>query len=131
MDCKSCRMGSIKPVSLMVEQVENPLGIFRSQPRFSWQIPCSQKGNYQKSYRIECASTRELLEKGEADLWDSGTVSSNELNLVPYQGKPLPSLQGYTGGSALPTPLINRASPAILPILKWVCWTRTNGRAFG
>ena len=94
MDCKSCRIGSIKPVSLMVEQVENPLGIFRSQPRFSWQIPCSQKGNYQKSYRIECASARELLEKGEADLWDSGTVSSNELNLVPYQGKPLSSLQG-------------------------------------
>ena len=40
MDCKSCRMGSIKPIALMVEQVENPLGIFRRQPRFSWQIPC-------------------------------------------------------------------------------------------
>lgn len=34
MDCKSCRMGSIKPIALMVEQVENPLGIFRRQPRF-------------------------------------------------------------------------------------------------
>ena len=87
-------MGSIKPVALMVEQVENPLGIFRAQPRFSWQIPCAQKGNYQKTYRIECASSRELLENGQADLWDSGIVSSNQLNLVPYQGKPLSSLQG-------------------------------------
>jgi len=68
-------------------------------PRFSWQYETDDSINRkvipnnvkQTSYRIIVASTRENAEKNIGDLWDSKTVASNRMLLIPYEGKPLHS----------------------------------------
>ena len=60
-------------------------------PRFSWKYETSDSNVRQTSYRIIVSSTRDLAEQGIGDLWDSKTVASDRMLLVPYGGKPLHS----------------------------------------
>lgn len=64
------------------------------KPRFSWQYEKTFTGR-QKSYRILVATSEEMLSRGEADLWDSGCVLSEESVGVVYGGKPLSSRTRY------------------------------------
>jgi alpha-L-rhamnosidase len=52
-----------------------------------------RRGARQTTYRILVASTRQKLDKGEIDLWDSGCVESDASVLVPYAGTKLRSRQ--------------------------------------
>ena len=70
----------------------NPVGIVNLKPRFSWNYVQSSQLT-QKSYRILVASSYELLEKMEPDLWDSEIVFSDEMVGITYQGKALVSRQ--------------------------------------
>ena len=74
---------------MRTENQVNPLGIGTSTPRFSWQITSDRKGVVQTSYQILVASSREKLDRNEADLWDSGERNSDEQLWIPYQGKAL------------------------------------------
>lgn len=74
---------------LVCEQLENPVGIDRRVPRFSWKLHSQKRGCLQKSYRILVASSRELLAKDEGDVWDSGKVRSGQSLLVAYAGDSL------------------------------------------
>lgn len=76
-------------VKMRTENRVNPLGIGTSTPRFSWQITSDRKGVVQTSYQILVASSREKLDRNEADLWDSGERNSDEQLWIPYQGKAL------------------------------------------
>ena len=76
-------------VKMRTENQVNPLGIGTSTPRFSWQITSDRKGVVQTSYQILVASSREKLDRNEADLWDSGERNSDEQLWIPYQGKAL------------------------------------------
>ena len=67
----------------------NPIGLGTTVPRFSWQTTSKKTGVVQTSYRIMVASTLEKLNKGEADLWDSGEQKSDEQLWIPYAGKTL------------------------------------------
>lgn len=78
---------------LRTEYLENPIGIGETSPRFSWWCESSKRGDMQTAYRILVASSRDMLEKNEGDLWDTGVVKSNETNQVAYAGKPLASRQ--------------------------------------
>ena len=74
-----CSVASAKGVSieaLRVCHLEKPLAIDTPTPSFSWQIHSAKAGDEQTSYRIMVASSEELLARGEADVWDSGTVES-------------------------------------------------------
>ena len=51
------------------------------------------RGQKQTAYRVIVASSAELLEKGEGDLWDSGKVANDETLNIEYTGKPLASGQ--------------------------------------
>ncbi|MGE4587394.1 MAG: hypothetical protein AB7D05_08645, partial [Mangrovibacterium sp.] len=82
---------TLRPVSLLCEMLENPLGIDVQHPRLSWQLHASGRNNAQTAYRILAASDPEKLAAGEGDLWDSGKVFSGQSILVPYSGKPLES----------------------------------------
>lgn len=80
--------------SLSVAQPEtegliNPVGLDIQQPVFSWQMVSESANDYQNSYQILVASTRDLLEKNQADLWDSRIVESADNNYIPYEGKSL------------------------------------------
>ncbi|MCR5456266.1 MAG: alpha-L-rhamnosidase [Bacteroidales bacterium] len=52
-------------------------------------INSNKKNTYQRKYYILVASSRELIDKDEGDLWDSGFVMDSSSVAVCYAGKPL------------------------------------------
>jgi len=84
---------SVTPTDLRCEYRENPLGIDAHEPRLSWQLDSSERGQRQTAYRVRAASSEALLVKGLGDLWDSGRVESGQSVLVRYAGRPLSARQ--------------------------------------
>ncbi len=83
------------PSDLRCEYLVNPLGMDVARPRFSWVLGMTGRGDTQTAYQLLVASNRDALEKGQGDMWDSGRVSSGEINQIEYQGKPLQSGRTY------------------------------------
>jgi alpha-L-rhamnosidase len=82
---------AVEITDLRCDYLENPLGIDTTKPRLSWKIESSKSDVMQKSYRIQVASSRQFLEQGKADFWDSGVVPSDQSIHVEYAGKELGS----------------------------------------
>ena len=82
-------------VGLRCENRENPVGMDAVQPRFSWQMRASGRGQRQMAYRILVSSTPELLAAQDGDVWDSGKVESDQSVAVRYGGIPLHSVTYY------------------------------------
>lgn len=82
---------NIAVVDLKCENLREPLGIDRTEPRFSWKIRSNKNGTEQKAFQVLVASSADLLQKDQADLWDSGKTESSASILVPYRGKPIGS----------------------------------------
>ena len=78
---------------LRCEYLDNPLGIDTPQPRLSWALESNQRGQKQTAYQILVASKDALLKADTGDLWDTGTVSSDQTVQVVYGGKALSSCQ--------------------------------------
>jgi alpha-L-rhamnosidase len=76
---------------LRCEYLVNPHGIDERSPRLSWTMEANRRGARQTAYRLRVASCPEKLAAGEADLWDSGRVESNQTTHIVYAGKPLRS----------------------------------------
>src|SRR4051794_3251531 len=88
-------MANVTPTALRCEHMESPLQVHRAQPRLSWRVGAGDKNarNVQQiAYRIVVASSAQLLEAKQGDLWDSARVDS-DATLVHYAGKPLVSRQ--------------------------------------
>ena len=66
------------PVALRVNLLVDPLGVDDATPSLSWQSSATAKNWMQAAYRVEVATTPELLRRGKADVWDSGRVASAE-----------------------------------------------------
>jgi alpha-L-rhamnosidase len=77
------------PVELRVDNLQNPLGIDDSAPKFSWQLRDATPGAKQTAYEVLVASSSELLAQGKADVWDSGRVASEQSLNVRYGGPAL------------------------------------------
>ncbi len=75
--------------NLKTEYLTNPVGLEETAPRFSWILVSEQRGAKQHTYRIRVSSTP----NGDADLWDSGMVESNDTTNIVYRGRPLGSRQ--------------------------------------
>lgn len=84
---------SVSVTKLRCEYLTDPLGIDSSNPRLSWIITSSQRGEMQTAYQILVASSPKLLDHDRGDLWDSGKVSSDESSQIVYSGNPLESRQ--------------------------------------
>ena len=87
---------SISPGQLQCEYLENPAGIDVVEPRLSWvlQVPDpQQRGLKQTGYQVLVASSRELLNKDEGDLWNTGKINSDQSIHIGYEGKTLKSRQ--------------------------------------
>jgi alpha-L-rhamnosidase len=76
---------------LRCESLQNPLGIDKSVPRFSWKISSAKNGTEQKAFQLLVACEPSGLNENRADLWNSGRVESSSSIFVPYQGKKLNS----------------------------------------
>ena len=78
---------------LRCEHLKNPMGIEAVSPRLSWCMAADERGARQTAYRIEVASSENLLAVGKADRWDSGRVDSDSSVLIWYEGTRLRSRQ--------------------------------------
>ena len=76
-------------INLSTEYLENPVGMDVSAPRLSWQMKKEVRGARQTAYRVLVATSNQLLEGNNPDLWDSGKTESDQSNQVVYAGKPL------------------------------------------
>ncbi len=78
---------------LRCEFLKNPLGIDVTEPRLSWMLDSKERGARQTAYEILVASSAGKLKPGQADLWDTGKVASDQSIHVSYAGRPLGSRQ--------------------------------------
>jgi alpha-L-rhamnosidase len=78
---------------LRCEYLKDPLGIGVAKPRLSWIIESTRRGEVQTAYQIFVASSQEMLDKNQADLWDSGKVMSDATAFIEYGGAALSSRQ--------------------------------------
>ena len=81
----------IKLHHLQCEMLTKPLGIDVLQPRLSWQIITNETEVEQTKYQVLVASSAKKLKNNNADLWDSGKVSSNASMNITYSGRKLKS----------------------------------------
>ncbi len=84
---------ALMPVEPRCEYRVNPQGIDEAQPRLTWRVESPERGQQQTSYRILVASDVKLLGSNSGDLWDSGSVATNQTVNITYAGKPLQARQ--------------------------------------
>ena len=82
---------SPKVFDLRCESLQNPLGIDKTTPRFSWKISSDKNGAEQTAFQILVAAKRSDLTENKADLWNSEKVESSTSIFVPYLGQELNS----------------------------------------
>ena len=85
----------LTPYALECEARTNPVGIDAANPRLDWKLKSDKRDDRQTAYQIVVASSREKLAAGQADVWDSGRVSSSETTWIGYAGPALRSFQRY------------------------------------
>ena len=78
---------------LRCRNLENPEGVDRAS--FSWEIETDLPNVAQNAWEIEIASTKKALEKGKADIWQSGKQTSDQQLNVEPQGAQLQPGVGY------------------------------------
>lgn len=83
------------PVRLRCDYRTNPLGIDRLTPRLSWQSDNTERNWKQTAYEVLVANSLDRLNAGQADIWDSGRVSSDESVGISYRGPTLTSRTRY------------------------------------
>jgi len=85
----------LTPVRLTCEYLKDPPVVDVPHPRLSWinEAPREARGQAQAAYQVQVATTRAELLAGEADLWDSARVESDQSVRVRYAGEPLVSRQ--------------------------------------
>ena len=83
----------IHPVKLSCEYLENPSVVDVVHPRLSWinLADEEERAQYQTAYQIRVASSPDKI--SEADIWDSGKVSSQQSNRIDFAGEALKSGQ--------------------------------------
>ena len=85
----------ITPTRLKCENLDNPQVVDVIKPRLSWVNIAGdgERGQVQSAWEIRVAGTKEKLLNGEADLWNSGKVNTNQSVNVIYGGRALTSRQ--------------------------------------
>jgi alpha-L-rhamnosidase len=77
---------AVKVTSLVCEYLTNPMGVDVLQPRLSWALESTERGQKQTAYQIVATTDQDTI-------WDTGKVVSSRQSHVPYAGKALVSGQ--------------------------------------
>ncbi|HTZ20461.1 MAG TPA: family 78 glycoside hydrolase catalytic domain, partial [Opitutaceae bacterium] len=85
--------GALVPSQLRCEYAVDPLGVDVAQPRLSWRVQSSERGQRQTAWQVLVASSAELLAADHGDLWDSGRVETDATTHLRYAGAALTSSQ--------------------------------------
>jgi len=83
----------IAPIDLRCEYRAGPIDVESPKPRLSWVLQSGIRAQRQTAYRILVAGSRELLEAGDGDLWNSGWIESDRSAHITYDGSELRSRQ--------------------------------------
>lgn len=83
------RNAEVSVTNPRIQMMTNPIGVADRTPDFSWELSCNMKNVIQKGYRIQVAYTREALESGKPDVWDSGDRKGDKQNYISYSGAKL------------------------------------------
>ena len=83
-----------KVTNLKCEHLVDPLGIDAAAPRLGWMLEDPREGAGQIAWRVVVGTDLEAVESGRGDVWDSGTVESEDI-LTVYGGAPLESFTKY------------------------------------
>lgn len=78
-----------------VEYLDEPLGLDARRPRFSWTLEADRRDATQAAYQVQVATGENTLEAGEALVWDTGRVPTNDSVNVQYGGEALTSATRY------------------------------------
>lgn len=89
------RSSGDRPLDLRVEFEAAPINVPVDAPRFAWRVDPVTRGAGQTAYRILVARSRDAVEAGVGDAWDSGTVDSSRSAGVAYRGAPLAPDETY------------------------------------
>ena len=81
--------------SLRSEYTENPIAIDEPQPRFTWQLHSDKDNVVQNAYEVSVASSPELLQEGNPDIWQSNKIVSNQQSSTLEPSDKLKSFQKY------------------------------------
>ncbi|MDQ0062258.1 family 78 glycoside hydrolase catalytic domain [Paenibacillus harenae] len=79
--------------NLLVQYLENPLGIETKNPLLSYTLESGEQNRNQGAYRIVVASSIDYLSNDIGDLWDSGKVLNERNYAIRYNGSSLLSRQ--------------------------------------
>jgi alpha-L-rhamnosidase len=82
----------IRAEQLRCEYLSEPSAVDETHSRLSWAIQADDpalRGVRQAAYQIRAAGSKQSLLGGQADLWDTGRVVSDETQQIVYAGKPL------------------------------------------
>ncbi|MEI6565559.1 MAG: family 78 glycoside hydrolase catalytic domain [Verrucomicrobiota bacterium] len=92
----SCSRDNIKTkvINLRCEYLYEPLGLDVTNPRFTWEYNSQEQDFTQKSYFLEVASSEELLQRGNPDIWSSSEIKISN-SFAVYGGKALESYGKY------------------------------------
>lgn len=85
---------SLAETGTAAERYQAP-AIRNARPYLGWVMNSETPGTLQTAYRILMASSKELLDKNEADLWDSRKTESSNSVAVLYGGVPLEASKVY------------------------------------
>jgi len=88
------KRGPCAPINLRCEYCVNPLGVDRKNPRLSWILEHSDRGEKQSAYQIIVSSSPENIASNTGDVWDTGKVISS-MQLIVYNGPALESRKTY------------------------------------
>ncbi|HEX3134905.1 MAG TPA: family 78 glycoside hydrolase catalytic domain, partial [Planctomycetota bacterium] len=78
---------------LRCEYFTDSLAVETSAPRFGWRSETTARSWMQRAWQVRVASSREAVQAGKADLWDSGEVAGDTSQQVIYHGTPLATRQ--------------------------------------
>ncbi|MGE5646570.1 MAG: family 78 glycoside hydrolase catalytic domain [Acidobacteriota bacterium] len=79
--------GALAPTGLRCEYLTDPMGIDTLQPRLSWVLNHSARGQKQSAYQVVVSTDAAF----SAPVWDTGKLASAQSTQVAYAGKPLAS----------------------------------------
>ncbi|MEH6307932.1 glycoside hydrolase family 78 protein [Olivibacter sp. CPCC 100613] len=90
---KETQAQALSLYDLTCEYQQNPIGIDKVSPRFSWKIKTNGRDIRQTAYELRVASDESELKKGS--VWQSGKVATELSVLVPFGGGELKSKTRY------------------------------------
>ncbi|GAB3246454.1 glycoside hydrolase family 78 protein [Larkinella harenae] len=85
----------IRVTRALCDNKTNPLGIDPRSLFFSWEMESPEQNVSQSAYQLVVASTKEKLNAGTFDIFDSGVVKRSQSIQVRYTGKALQPAQTY------------------------------------